>query len=71
MAQHHYIIMFDDETKEWSHDTESEEVRFPDGTIWSNEDSTWFFPYQGDGEFYSNADEYDENLSRFIDTLNA
>lgn len=75
MAQHHYIIMFDDETKEWSQDITSEEVRFPNGTIWSEKDSAWFFPFQGGDieagvEFYRNADEYDGIVSRFVEELN-
>lgn len=63
MAQHHYIIMFDDETGVWSHDVDSEEARFPDGTIWDEANQEWHYPYQGDGEFYRNADAYDDYLS--------
>jgi len=51
MAEHHYILKFDDETGVWSHDVDSEEARFPDGTIWDEAKQEWVNPYQGDGEF--------------------
>jgi hypothetical protein len=70
MAEHHYIVKYNDETKEWSQDTDSEEVRFPEGTIWDERHNEWFYSYQGDGIFYRDADIYDEQLSRFIDDLN-
>lgn len=70
MAEHHYIIKFDDETKEWSQDTDSEEARFPDGTIWDERKQEWLYSYQGDGIFYRDADIYDERLARFVDELN-
>lgn len=70
MAEHHYIIKFDDVTKTWSQDTDSEEVRFVDGTIYDNAEQAWFSPYQGDGEFYRNADVIDEMLSDVIEEMN-
>ncbi len=70
MADHHYIIKFDDTTGKWSQDTDSEEVRFPDGTIWDEAKQEWFYSYQGDGFFYRDADIYDEKLSRFVAELN-
>ena len=70
MAEHHYIIKFDDVTKSWSQDTESEEVRFVDGTIWDDKEQAWFVPYQGDGQFYRNADVIDEMLSMHIEEMN-
>lgn len=70
MAEHHYIIKFDDETGEWSHDSDSEEVRFVDGTIWDEEAHAWFVPYIGEGEFYRKADEVDEHLGKIIALLN-
>lgn len=70
MAEHHYIIKFDDVTKVWSQDPDSEEVRFVDGTIYDDEEQSWFTPYQGDGQFYRNADDIDGQLSEFIEGLN-
>ena len=70
MAEHHYIIKFDDVTKEWSQDTDSEEVRFPDGTIWDEATKEWVYPYVGEGEFYRNADVIDERLTAVIEGLN-
>ena len=70
MAEHHYIIKFDDITREWSQDTDSEEVRFPDGTIWEEATDEWFYPYIGEGEFYRKADEVDERLGKVVSLLN-
>lgn len=70
MAEHHYIIKFDDETGVWSQDVDSEQARFPDGTIWDEAKQEWHYPYQGDGIFYRDADIYDERLSRFVDEMN-
>ena len=69
MAEHHYIIKFNDETGEWSQDTDSEEVRFPDGTIWDEATNSWHYAYQGDGEFYRNADAYDEYLTHSLSQM--
>jgi hypothetical protein len=69
MAEHHYIIKFDDETGTWSHDTDTEEAKFPDGTIWDEAENEWKYAYQGDGEFYRNADVYDDYLSHIISTM--
>jgi hypothetical protein len=44
-------------------------VRFVDGTIYDEAEQAWFVPYQGDGQFYRNADEIDERLSTVIDLL--
>ena len=52
MAEHHFIVKYDDETKTWSHDVDSEEVRFPDGTIWNESLGTWDYSYQGEGKFF-------------------
>jgi len=70
MAEHHYIIKFDDITQEWSHDVDSEEARFVDGTIYDEAEQAWFVPFQGDGEFYRNSDVIDEQLPRIIFLLN-
>lgn len=70
MAEHHYIVKFDDVTGRWSQDTDSEEVRFPEGTIWEEEQDEWFYPYIGDGEFYRQADEVDERFGKIIALLN-
>lgn len=81
MAEHHYIIKFDDKTKEWSHDPDSEEAKFLDGTIWDEDTGEWNYPYQGaitnpdgtlkvEGVFYRDADIYDDMLTEFVAEMN-
>ena len=41
MRQHYYVIYFDEETKEWIHDIDTESIRFDTGTIWNEEDGKW------------------------------
>lgn len=74
MAEHHFIVKYDDETKTWSHDVDSEEVRFPDGTIWNESLGTWDYSYQGEGKFYpmpegKTSDELDLKFSRFVESM--
>lgn len=75
MAEHHFIVKFDDETEEWSIDADSEETRFPDGTIWDEIKQEWTHSYQGEGNFYSlpdgsTSDDLDSKFSSFIARLN-
>ena len=70
MAEHHFVVKYDDNLNHWSVDVESEEVRFPDGTIWEENTNEWFFPYIGEGEFYRKADEVDEQLGKVVSLLN-
>jgi len=41
MRQHYYVIYFDEETKEWIHDIDTESIRFDTGTIWNEENGKW------------------------------
>lgn len=71
MAEHHYIVKFDDITGEWSHDVDSEESRFVDGTIYDEAEQAWFVPFQGGEEgFYRKSDEIDERFGKVIELLN-
>jgi len=75
MAEHHYVVKYDDDLKKWSLDVDSEEVRFPDGTIWDDKKQEWTYSYQGDGAFYtlpdgSTSDDLDSKLSDYLESLN-
>jgi hypothetical protein len=41
MRQHYYVIYFDEETKEWIHDIDTESIRFDTGTIWNEKGGKW------------------------------
>jgi hypothetical protein len=68
--QHHYIISYNTEWERWELDADSEEVKFPDGTIWDDEADTWHRDYNGDGEFYPEAEHLSEAISKAIKQLN-
>lgn len=68
--QHHYVIMFDDVTNEWIHDTETEESVFNDGTVYDTETEMWQYSYQGDGVFIPNEEKLCAKVSLMIDQLN-
>jgi len=38
MAQHHFVVVFDDEAKEWYVDFETTLARFDEGLVWFEED---------------------------------
>jgi hypothetical protein len=75
MAEHHFVVKYDDNLNHWSVDVESEEVRFPDGTIWDEKESTWTYSYQGSEKFFtlpdgSTSDDLDQKFGEFISRLN-
>ena len=41
MRQYYYVIYFDEETKEWTHDIDTESIRFDTGAIWNEEVGKW------------------------------
>lgn len=41
MRQYYYVIYFDEETKEWIHDIDTESIRFDTGAIWNEEVGKW------------------------------
>jgi len=43
--QHHYIVVFDTDTNEFSIDYDSASVRFVDGTVYDTQSETWTAPY--------------------------
>ena len=68
--QHHYVIMFDDVTNEWTHDTDTEEDIFDDGTAYDTKEKQWINPYIGDGVFIPNEEELCAKVSVIINQLN-
>ena len=67
--EHHFIIKYSTENG-WELDYESEEVRYPDGTVWNDETDTWSSGYAGEGEFVDNDDTIGETLSSALELLN-
>ncbi len=71
MAQHHFILMYDDETQQWEHDVDSEETRFIYGTVYHPNKEEWGYSYLGDGEFHPLEEGLIDNLTEAINNLNA
>ncbi len=46
--QHHYVVMFDTETNEFSIDYDSASVRFLDCTVYDPQSETWSSAYSHD-----------------------
>lgn len=66
MSQHHFIIKYDTEKKEWEWDVETEHARFPDGTIYDDENG-----WNEVGKVYATLDnEACEELSKAVFYLN-
>lgn len=56
MTQHHFVVMYDTNTKEWNHEAEVESANFPDGTIYNDEVQEWIHYNK------SSLEEFDEQL---------
>lgn len=69
-TKHHFVVMYDAKTKEWSWDTETEGAKFPDGTIFDEVKQEWYRGYMGDGGY----DPVDEIIADYfphaLDALN-
>ena len=65
--QHHYIVRFDDDTKTWLWDIETEELVFPDGTVYDTEIERWEMPFIVDkDELLTNELELSQQLQRHL-----
>jgi hypothetical protein len=69
--QHHYILVFDTKTNEWTLDSDCEEVRFPNGTIWNEETQVWESGYVGDGTYELMEEQLGEALNSALAVLNS
>lgn len=70
MAQYHYVMYFDEETKEWIHDVDTESVYFDNKTIWNSETEEWESGYLGDGIWNNKQDKVDEIMNDGLQFLN-
>lgn len=70
MAHYYYLIFFDEETKEWIHDVDSEENRLQGKTVWNPETEEWESGYLGDGIWNDKQDKVDEIMNDGLQWLN-
>lgn len=69
--QHHFILVYDTKTEGWELDTDCEELRFPDGTIWNEESQVWETGYLGDSVYEEQEEELGEAITKVLAILNS
>jgi hypothetical protein len=68
--------MYDDQTNSWEWDTDSEETRFSEGTIWYSDKETqwgyseWGYSYLGEGEYHPLEEKLSDTIQKLIGQLN-
>ena len=67
MKEHYYIVKWS-KAEGWEIDTDTEEARFPDGTVWNGQE--WEFAYEGEGVFNDNNDLVTEDLQAILSQAN-
>lgn len=76
MIEHHYIIKYSKE-EGWSWDTDSEEPRYPEGTVWDTEGERWSVGYvgwseeKGEAEYLDDDDLIGEHLGAILGIANS
>lgn len=69
--QYHFVIMFDEETKQWDFDIDNEEVAFNNGTIYNNRTKGWEYGYAGNGKYVGMEDKLSTQLTQQLDKWNS
>lgn len=75
MIEHHFIVKYSKE-EGWSWDTDSEEPRYPDGTVWDTEKESWSVGYlgwneeKGEAEYLDDDDLIGEQLGAILEVAN-
>jgi hypothetical protein len=67
---HHFVVSFDEATGKWKWDTDSEEARFEDGTIYNPENDEWSNGYLGDGIYEPNEEILVEQIKHSMWVMN-
>ena len=65
--EHYFIVKWSRETG-WELDPESEEARFPDGTVWNGKE--WELPYLGEGLYNEGNDLITQDLEVILSQAN-
>ena len=68
MSKEHYFIVKWSRATGWELDPESEEARFPDGTVWNGKE--WELPYEGEGIFNDYNDLITQQLQIILSKAN-
>jgi hypothetical protein len=68
--KHHHFIVSYNKNSGWTIDIDSEEVRFPDGTVFNYDTIQWETSYTGDGEYNDDNDIITGTLGQMLEQLN-
>jgi hypothetical protein len=68
--EHHFVVSYNEATKEWKWDTSVEEARFDEGTIFNYETNEWSSGYLGDGEYEPAEEGLIEQLRQALNVMN-
>jgi hypothetical protein len=67
---HHYVLTYDTTTQEWKADGTTEEIHFPDGTIYDPVNDEWHKWWSGDGQYMPSEERLSETITNVIEQLN-
>ena len=67
MKEHYFIVKWSKATG-WEIDPDTEEARFPDGTVWDGKE--WQYPYEGEGIYNDNNDLIAQDLEVLLSQAN-
>ena len=67
MKEHYYVIKWS-KAEGWEIDPDTEEARFPDGTVWNGKE--WELPYLGEGIYNEGNDLITERLGLILSQAN-
>ena len=59
MKEHYFVVKWSKATG-WEIDPDTEEARFPEGTVWDGKE--WQYPYEGEGIYNDNNDLIAQDL---------
>jgi hypothetical protein len=68
--EHHFVVSFNEETGKWKWDTDVEEARFEEGTIYNTDSNEWSSGYLGDGKYEPAEKELVEQLTHALYVMN-
>ena len=57
MAEHHFVVLYDDERNTWEYDSEQTGFAYPDGEIWEETEGKFFAAHHGATEKLNNAND--------------
>jgi len=75
MIEHHFIIKYS-KAEGWEWDTDSEELRYSDGTVWNEQTQEWSSGYvgwngeKGEAEYLDDDDLIGEQLGAILTIAN-